>query len=75
MELYRERFRPSRWLDAPRVNVGVAAIVAETAEEAELLAWSRYAMRVRRSRGLVGVPPPEAARDYDYTQPELEYIE
>lgn len=75
VELYRERFKPSRWLDAPRVNVGVAAIVAETAEEAELLAWSRYAMRVRRSRGLAGVPPPEAARDYDYTQPELEYIE
>jgi luciferase family oxidoreductase group 1 len=73
--IYRDRFKPSRWLDEPRVSVGVSAIAADTAEEAEHLAWSRLGMRFRRARGVHGVPPPEVARDFDYTAPEREFIE
>lgn len=75
VKLYRQRFKPSRWLDRPRVNVAVEAIATETAEEVELLTWSHHGMRFRRARGLDGVPSPKDASEYDYTKPEREYIE
>jgi luciferase family oxidoreductase group 1 len=59
---YRSRFRDSERLAAPRLAVGVAAICAETDEEAQhLAASSRMTMTLLRRGRLIKVPPPEKA--------------
>ncbi len=75
--LYRERFRPSLLLDEPRLSVAVTALCAESEERAQLLSWSRFCWRFRRSRGAGrgGVPPVEEALAFGYTPAELDYIE
>lgn len=72
MALYRSRFRPSRWADAPRGSVAVSAVCAPTEEEANRLSWSRYCWRFRRG---TGVPSVETALAFEYSEPELAYIE
>jgi luciferase family oxidoreductase group 1 len=60
--LYRERFTPSPALAEPRVAVGIWAIAAGDAEEAERLASSsRMAMTLLRRNRLIPVPPVEKA--------------
>jgi luciferase family oxidoreductase group 1 len=74
---YEAAFQPSPFLAAPRSALGVAVTCAETGEEAEYLSWSRWGARViARARGGhgVGIPSPEEAMAYDYTEPELDYI-
>ena len=74
--LYRRLFRPSRWLEQPRVNAGVSALCAETDEEAERLAMSRWLWRLRNRQGARrGVPSPEAAAAEDLTPAELDFID
>ncbi|MCY4641020.1 MAG: LLM class flavin-dependent oxidoreductase [Chloroflexi bacterium] len=75
--LYRERFRPSRRLPEPRLSVAVTALCAESEERAQLLSWSRFCWRFRRSRGAGrgGVPPAEEAIAFGYTPAELDYVE
>lgn len=74
---YEAAFEPSPFLPEPRSAIGVAVTCAETDEEAEYLSWSRWGSRViaraRGGRG-VGIPSPEEAMAYDYTEPELDYI-
>jgi len=70
--LYRHRFQPSQWCEAPRVSVGVSALCAPTEEEAIQLSWSRYCMRFRRG---LGVPSVETALAFEYSEAELAYIE
>ena len=74
---YREAFRPSKWLDAPRVNIGIAATCAETTEEARRLGMSRHLMRLRRDQGRPydGVPAPELALEGEFTLQERAYLE
>lgn len=80
--LYRRLFRPSRWLDTPRVNVGISALCADTDEEAERLAMSRWLWRLRNRQrlpgsnapGLTGVPSPDAAAIEELTPPEQDFI-
>ena len=50
---------------------------APRARRAQLLSWSRFCWRFRRSRGAGrgGVPPVEEALAFGYTPAELEYIE
>jgi luciferase family oxidoreductase group 1 len=64
-EMYREAFQPGVRLDAPRLTIGVRALVAETEEEARRLATSwRMAFDLLR-RGRPGaVPSPEKAARY-----------
>jgi len=74
---YAEAFQPSPFLAKPMTAMGVSVTCAETDEQAEYLSWSRWGARViARSRGGqgVGIPPPEEAMHYDYTEPELDYI-
>lgn len=60
--LYRERFTPSRWLDAPTVIVATWALCADTDDEAQRLASSsRMAMSLLRAGRLIPVPPVEKA--------------
>jgi luciferase family oxidoreductase group 1 len=64
---YREAFRPSAAFPKPHVILGVAAICAETQEEAEYLATSSDLAWVRRHRGqLLPLPSPEEASKYPY---------
>ena len=55
--LYRQKFRPSRWLDAPYVMLGFNAFVADSDEQAELLATSLYQAFVNLSTGRAGKLP------------------
>jgi luciferase family oxidoreductase group 1 len=60
--LYRERFRPSRRRPRPEVMVSVAAIAADSDEEAARLAASaRMAVTLLRLGRPVPVPPVETA--------------
>lgn len=42
IQLYRDNFQPSEYLDKPHVSMGVPTVVAQTDEEAEYLATSVY---------------------------------
>jgi luciferase family oxidoreductase group 1 len=59
--VYRERFQPSEQLDKPYVMLGFNAIVADTDEEAELLATSvQQAFVALRTGSPIKLPPPKA---------------
>ena len=59
---YRERFRPSARLEAPRASVAVGVICAETREEAARLASGLELWRRRIVRGFDrGIPSPDEA--------------
>jgi luciferase family oxidoreductase group 1 len=65
---YRERFQPSDQLDRPYVMLGFNAFVADTDEEAQLLATSvQQAFVALRTGQPVKLPPPKA--DYAETLP------
>ncbi len=58
--LYRERFEPSDQLDDPYVMLGFNAIVADTDEEAQLLASSvQQAFVSLRTGNPIKLPPPQ----------------
>jgi luciferase family oxidoreductase group 1 len=68
---YREAFRPSTYLDAPRSSLAVRALCAETDAEARRLSASFALMRVRMEQGRRGpVPSVEEALAYPYSPPE-----
>lgn len=67
MLTYRQNFRPG-WIDQPYSILTVAAIAAETDEEAERLAASADLMHLRRARGEFSpIPSLAEARAYPYT--------
>ncbi|HEX3673497.1 MAG TPA: LLM class flavin-dependent oxidoreductase [Rhizomicrobium sp.] len=68
---YRHRFKPSAWCAKPTLSLGVAALAAETDEEAARLALSRnlWVVRLLTNRP-IAFPSPEEARDYPYTDQE-----
>ena len=51
IQLYRENFQPSIYLDQPYVSMGVPTAVADTDEEAEYLATSAYQRVLGLMRG------------------------
>src|SRR6185437_7231488 len=58
--LYRERFEPSNQLDKPYVMLGFNAIVADSDEQAELLATSvQQAFVALRTGHPIKLPPPK----------------
>jgi luciferase family oxidoreductase group 1 len=64
-KLYRERFEPSRDLQAPRTAVAVWALAAATEEEAvHLSTSSRMAFTLLRRNQLIPVPPPAKAVEF-----------
>jgi luciferase family oxidoreductase group 1 len=61
IRIYREKFKPSDQLDQPYVMLGFNAIVADSDEEAELLATSiQQAFVSLRAGKPIQLPPPEA---------------
>jgi len=72
---YREHFRPSPWLDAPRASVAAFAVCADTEAEAERLARSRDLFLVRLRTGRPGpYPSVEEALAHPYTPLELAIV-
>lgn len=69
---YRERFKPSAWCETPKTAMGVAALAAETEEEAARLSASRNLWVVRLFTGRpIPFPSPEEALAYPYNEQEL----
>lgn len=75
MLTYRDRFTASGTLNAPYAIIAVAAVVAETDEEAEFLAGTYDLNWLRRAKGeLKPLPSPEEARDYPWRDEERAFI-
>ncbi len=73
--MYRRHFRPSRRAAEPRVILALAAIVADTPDEAEQLAAVLDLWRLRIRRGIdLPVPSLEEAHAYPRTPYEREEI-
>ncbi|MGY3606374.1 MULTISPECIES: LLM class flavin-dependent oxidoreductase [unclassified Bradyrhizobium] len=71
MTNYRAHFKPSPWRQTPYAILAVAAVAAETDEEAEKLALSMDLNRLRRDRGqYLPLPSVEEALAYPYTNAE-----
>jgi luciferase family oxidoreductase group 1 len=69
--IYRERFRPSERLAAPRVMLGVNVFAAETDAEARLLFSSLQQAFLNLRRGRPGkLPPPIEGFDAQLSPPE-----
>lgn len=59
IQLYRDNFQPSEYLDKPYVSMGVPTVIADTDEEAQYLATSPYQRIIamfRNQRGLLKPP-------------------
>ena len=65
LELYRQNFQPSAYLDAPRTFLTANAVVADTAAEADerMLPQARMMARLRGGRPLIALETVEQARD------------
>ncbi|MGN9808609.1 LLM class flavin-dependent oxidoreductase [Micromonospora sp. BQ11] len=75
LALYRQSFRPSRWLDEPYAMVAVNAVCAETDERAEWLAGPAGLSFLRlRSGRPEPLASPEDAAAYPYTEVEREFM-
>ena len=73
--MYRRDFKPSARCREPRVLLALAAIAAETPEEAEELAATIDLWRLRIRHGVdLPVPSREEARAYPYTPYDREEI-
>ncbi|WBB82247.1 LLM class flavin-dependent oxidoreductase [Micromonospora sp. WMMD882] len=75
LALYRNSFRPSRWLERPYAMVAVNAVCAETDERARWLAGPAGLsfLRLRSGRPEPLVSPEEAAA-YPYSDLEREFV-
>lgn len=62
IQLYRENFEPSEYLEKPYVSMGVPVVVAPTDEEANYLATSAYqrVLGLIRGQSLKLKPPVES---------------
>jgi luciferase family oxidoreductase group 1 len=64
VELYRSRFKPSKYLSEPRVMIGVSVVAADTSERAHFLATTIYQQFLGMVRGQrTQAKPPVASMD------------
>ncbi|MEP4378536.1 MAG: LLM class flavin-dependent oxidoreductase [Alphaproteobacteria bacterium] len=76
LKYYRDNFKPSGSLAAPRANAAVFVICAETQEEADYLATSRDLWRLRLNQGQhLPYAHPDEALAYDYSAQERRVVE
>jgi len=76
LEIYRERFEPSQYLDRPHVMVGVMGAAADTDDEANHLFTSMQQSFVRLRRGAPGAfPPPVDDMDAFWNEQERIMVE
>ncbi|MFC8619227.1 LLM class flavin-dependent oxidoreductase [Micromonospora purpureochromogenes] len=75
LQLYRQNFRPSRWLQQPYAMVAVNVVCAETDERAEWLAGpSALSFLKLRSGRPEPLATPEEAAAYPYNEVEREFV-
>ncbi|WP_218895929.1 LLM class flavin-dependent oxidoreductase [Micromonospora purpureochromogenes] len=75
LQLYRQNFRPSRWLEQPYAMVAVNVVCAETDERAEWLAGpSALSFLKLRSGRPEPLATPEEAAAYPYNEFEREFV-
>ena len=73
MRTYREKFRPSQFLQKPHAILAVAAVLAETDAAADRLASTIDLNFVRRAQGVYApLESPEVALAYDYSPVDRE---
>jgi luciferase family oxidoreductase group 1 len=71
LSLYRQNFRPSRWLDKPYAMVAVNTICADTDERAQWLSGPAALSFLRMRSGMPQpLATPEEAAAYPYTEAE-----
>jgi luciferase family oxidoreductase group 1 len=70
-DIYRERFTPSAYLEAPYLMLGVNVVAADTDDEARFLASSgRQSFASLRAGRPIRLPPPSREWTRDPTEPE-----
>jgi luciferase family oxidoreductase group 1 len=75
LSAYREAFRPSPWRTEPYVLVCVNTICADTDERADELARPSNVLTANIAEGrLIGLPTPEEAAAYEYSDSELRFL-
>lgn len=73
LALYRQSFRPSRWLERPHAMVAVSAICADTDEQAQWLAGPAALSFLHLRRGMPQpLATPAEAAAYPYSELERE---
>ena len=71
VQLYRENFQPSEYLEQPYVSMGVPTVVAKTDAEAQHLATSAYQRVLGLMRGQsLKLKPPVESMDHIWTPAE-----
>ncbi|WP_374664192.1 LLM class flavin-dependent oxidoreductase [Acinetobacter sp.] len=76
IQLYRDNFTPSEYLDKPYISMGVPTIIAETTEEAEYLASTPYQRILSMIRGTRGKLKPPVDNIHElYSPAEKQYID
>ena len=76
LNVYRENFRPSKYLDRPYVMAGIPVIAAETDKEAERLSTTPKQRFLRLINGQpVVCPPPVESMDLLWTPSERALVE
>lgn len=77
VERYRREFRPSRWSDAPRLMLSVAAFCAEDEARAASMARPLEILRARVATGQteVPIPDPATAASHELTPEESAAVE
>jgi luciferase family oxidoreductase group 1 len=76
IRLYREYFRPSKWLSRPHAMLGVHIICAETDEEAYELALSsdlQFSLFVSSGKS-IPLPSVEEAKAYGFTEEDWKQV-
>ena len=75
LALYRQNFRPSKWLNQPYAMVAVNTVCADTDERAEWLAGPAGLSFLRLRQGRPEpLTSPEQAAAYPYTEPERQFL-
>jgi luciferase family oxidoreductase group 1 len=76
LKAYRNSFRPSAQLDQPYSLISVAAIAADTTEQAHHLSGSAALLMLLLRRGRTGpLPSPQDATEYPYTPEERAFVD
>lgn len=76
VDVYRRDFRPSAYLERPKLGLGVSALVADTNEYAQLLGRCIDLWRVRSEKGVfLPFPSLESARHESFSEEEEKLLE
>ncbi len=77
LELYRRRFEPSAWLEAPRTFLTLNAVVAPSKDEAHALALPnlQHMARLRTGQPLTVLDTVEAARRADLSAAQRQLVQ